>query len=43
MASPLDEENQLEALAAYVKSLKDELEEHKAIEQPMLLLVRPSY
>lgn len=39
MASPLDEENQLEALAAYVKSLKDELEEHKSVEQPMTLLV----
>lgn len=42
MASPLDEENQLEALASYVKSLKDELEEHKSIEQPMCSLVCPS-
>lgn len=39
MASPLDEENQLEALTAYVNSLKDELEQHKAVEQPMSAMV----
>lgn len=40
MASPLDEENQLEALTSYVRSLKNELEEHKLVEQPMSTLVR---
>ena len=33
--SPLDEEGQLEALQVYVKSLRSELDEHKAVEEPM--------
>jgi hypothetical protein len=39
MPSPLDEEAQVEALQAYVRSLMDELEQHKAVEQPMNRLV----
>lgn len=39
MPSPLDEEAQLEALQAYVRSLVDELEQHKAVEEPMNRLV----
>ncbi|WVQ83934.1 hypothetical protein IAT38_006078 [Cryptococcus sp. DSM 104549] len=35
MPSPLEEESQLEALQAYVKSQVVELEQHKAIEEPM--------
>ncbi|OCF37757.1 hypothetical protein I316_00884 [Kwoniella heveanensis BCC8398] len=35
MPSPLDEESQLEALQTYVRSLVDELEQHKAVEEPM--------
>ncbi|GFZ49007.1 hypothetical protein JCM24511_06756 [Saitozyma sp. JCM 24511] len=36
MPSPLDEEAQLEALQVYIESLKKELDEHKAIEEPMI-------
>jgi PH/SEC7 domain-containing protein len=39
MPSPLDEENQLEALASYVKRLEAEHEQHQAIEEPMSRLV----
>jgi PH/SEC7 domain-containing protein len=39
MPSPLDEENQLEALASYVKRLEVEHEQHQAIEEPMSRLV----
>ncbi|KAK8846626.1 hypothetical protein IAR55_005713 [Kwoniella newhampshirensis] len=35
MPSPLDEEAQLEALQSYVRSLVEELELHKAVEEPM--------
>ncbi|WVQ68851.1 uncharacterized protein L199_007060 [Kwoniella botswanensis] len=35
MPSPLDEESQLEALQNYIRALVDELEGHKAIEEPM--------
>ncbi|WVQ97714.1 hypothetical protein IAU59_004828 [Kwoniella sp. CBS 9459] len=35
MPSPLDEESQLEALQTYVRALIDELEQHKAVEEPM--------
>nr|XP_019047599.1 hypothetical protein I302_04215 [Kwoniella bestiolae CBS 10118]OCF26529.1 hypothetical protein I302_04215 [Kwoniella bestiolae CBS 10118] len=41
MPSPLDEESQLEALQSYVRSLVDELEGHKAIEEPMNKLYTP--
>jgi PH/SEC7 domain-containing protein len=40
LASPLDEESQLDALGAYLGTLRDELSEHKAIEKPMMELVR---
>lgn len=39
MSSPLDEESQLEALSGYVKSLVEELENHKAVEEPMSKIV----
>jgi PH/SEC7 domain-containing protein len=39
MPSPLDEENQLEALASYVRRLETEHEQHQAIEEPMSRLV----
>lgn len=35
MPSPLDEENQLEALVAYVQQVKEELKAHKELEEPM--------
>ncbi|GMK57715.1 hypothetical protein CspeluHIS016_0405490 [Cutaneotrichosporon spelunceum] len=35
MPSTLDEEAQLESLSAYVQSLKEELDQHKTIEEPM--------
>ncbi|WVF70182.1 hypothetical protein IAT40_004970 [Kwoniella sp. CBS 6097] len=38
MPSPLDEESQLDALQTYVRSLVDELEQHKAVEEPMTRL-----
>ncbi|WOO77537.1 PH and SEC7 domain-containing protein [Vanrija pseudolonga] len=38
MPSTLDEEAQLDALLAYVQKLKEELEQHKAIEEPMARL-----
>ncbi|WRT65157.1 uncharacterized protein IL334_002100 [Kwoniella shivajii] len=41
MPSPLDEESQLEALQNYVRSLVDELEQHKSIEEPMTKLYTP--
>nr|XP_019008884.1 uncharacterized protein I206_06570 [Kwoniella pini CBS 10737]OCF47665.1 hypothetical protein I206_06570 [Kwoniella pini CBS 10737] len=41
MPSPLDEENQLEALQNYIKDLVEELENHKAIEEPMNKLYTP--
>ena len=40
MPSPLDEESQLEVLLAYIRSLVEELESHKAIEEPMSRMVR---
>lgn len=36
MPSPLDEEQQLEALQIYVKHLMEEMEQHRAIEEPMI-------
>lgn len=39
MPSPLDEESQLEVLMTYVRSLLEELEGHKAVEDPMSRLV----
>jgi PH/SEC7 domain-containing protein len=39
MSSTLDEESQLESLCAYVQSLKEELDQHKTIEEPMGRLV----
>lgn len=42
IASTLDEEAQLEALCTYVQSLKEELNQHKSIEEPMLRLYTPS-
>lgn len=39
MPSTLDEEAQLESLCAYVQSLKEELDQHKTIEEPMSRLV----
>jgi len=39
MPSPLDEESQLEALQSYVKSLRHELDQHKALEDGMNRLV----
>nr|XP_018265878.1 uncharacterized protein I303_02254 [Kwoniella dejecticola CBS 10117]OBR88036.1 hypothetical protein I303_02254 [Kwoniella dejecticola CBS 10117] len=41
MPSPLDEEAQLEALQNYVRSLVEELESHKAVEEPMNKLYSP--
>ncbi|WWC87292.1 uncharacterized protein L201_002180 [Kwoniella dendrophila CBS 6074] len=41
MPSPLDEESQLDALQNYVRSLVDELEQHKSIEEPMNKLYTP--
>lgn len=38
--SPLDEEAQLDTLQAYVQSLRRELAEHRALEEPMSRLVR---
>ena len=35
LPSPLDEEQQLEALQAYVKLLGEELRQHRALEEPM--------
>ncbi|KLT43101.1 SEC7-like protein [Cutaneotrichosporon oleaginosum] len=35
MPSTLDDEAQLESLCAYVQSLKEELDQHKTIEEPM--------
>ena len=37
--SPLDEESQLEILISYIRSLVEELEGHKAVEDPMSRLV----
>ena len=42
MPSPLDEESQLEVLITYVRSLVEELEGHKAIEEPMSRMVSRS-
>jgi hypothetical protein len=42
MPSPLDEENQLEALHAYVQRLKDDLEHHQHLQEPMNKLVSES-
>ena len=39
MHSPLDEESQLEVLGTYVRSLLDELESHKTVEEPMMRMV----
>lgn len=39
ISSTLDEEAQLESLCAYVQSLKEELDQHKTIEEPMSRLV----
>ena len=39
MPSPLDEEAQIEALTNYSKTLCEELEEHKKLEEPMMALV----
>lgn len=39
MSSPLDEENQLEALTTYVRSLKDELEDHTGVEEAISRMV----
>lgn len=36
MPSPLDEEQQLEALQVYVKHVIEELDQHKAVEEPMI-------
>lgn len=36
MPSPLDEEQQLEALQVYVKHVVEELEQHKALEDAMI-------
>ncbi|WVR04320.1 hypothetical protein IAU60_001320 [Kwoniella sp. DSM 27419] len=41
ISSPLDEEAQLDALQAYVKTLKDDLEQHKAVEEAMSRLYTP--
>ena len=39
MASHLDEESQLEALTSYVRTVTEELDAHKALEEPMMRLV----
>lgn len=39
MPSELDEEAQIEALSSYNKTLKEELEAHKKLEEPMMKLV----
>ena len=39
MPSPLDEENQLEALVSYSRALREELEQHRQLQEPMLKLV----
>ncbi|BEI88238.1 uncharacterized protein CcaverHIS019_0109560 [Cutaneotrichosporon cavernicola] len=41
MPSTLDEEAQLESLCAYVQGLKEELDQHKTIEEPMSRLYTP--
>lgn len=41
MPSTLDEEAQLESLATYVQSLKEELNQHKSVEEPMTRLYSP--
>jgi PH/SEC7 domain-containing protein len=43
MPSPLDEENQLEALHAYVSRLKDDLEHHQTLQEPMNKLVSHAF
>lgn len=39
MPSPLDEETQLEVLMTYVRSLVEELEGHKTVQEPMSRMV----
>lgn len=41
IASTLDEEAQLESLSTYVQSLKEELNQHKSVEEPMTRLYSP--
>ena len=40
MPSPLDEEAQMDALTKYAKTLNEEFETHKKLEEPMMKLVR---
>ena len=39
LVSQLEEESQLEALRAYVATVNEELDVHKALEEPMMRLV----
>jgi PH/SEC7 domain-containing protein len=36
MPSPLDEEQQLDALQIYLKHVAEEVEQHKSLEEPMM-------